>query len=83
MTNFILIAELIVKGGTDYIMKNKFEILEQPKDKGHQEGAGGTRLFRTLRNFTHPIQTMVSGHNQKPLGCNTERSRCVYLPALM
>ena len=66
MTNFTPTTELIVKGGTDYIMKNKFEILDQPYDNSCQEGvdAGGTRRFRTHRNFTHPIQTMVSGHKQ-------------------
>ena len=66
MTNLIPTAELIVKGGTDYIMKNKFEILDHPYDQNSVEGvdAGGARRFRTHRNFTHPIQTMVSGHRK-------------------
>ena len=63
MTIFIPIAELIMKGGTDYVMKNKFEILEQAKDKTDEAevvDTGGSRRFRTHSHFIHPIQTMVS-----------------------
>ena len=68
---------MIVKGGTDYIMKNKFEILEQPTDKGHQEEGGGSRRFRTHRNFTHPIQSMVSRHKRAK---GQQTPSCVYMP---
>ena len=46
-------------------MKNKFEILEQPDHKEDQDevDAGRFRWFQTHRNFTHPIQTMVSFNN--------------------
>ena len=76
LTIFIPIAELIVKGGTDYIMKNKFEILEQPKDESDQEGvnAGGSRRIRTHRHFAHPIQMMVSSRNQSHWAADTDRN---------
>ena len=53
-----------MKGGTDYIMTNKFEILETPIVKeGDDVDARLSRWFRTHRKFTHPIQTMVRLNN--------------------
>lgn len=57
----VLHAEETVQKGRDYIMQNKFELLEQPDVSDHQtEDDGGTRIFRTRVKITHPVQAMVS-----------------------
>ena len=63
----LFIAEENVQRGRDYIMKNKFELLEEPDVGGQQTYVDQdshqlttTRIFRTHVKTTHPVQVMVS-----------------------
>ena len=57
------IADENVQKGRDYIMSNKFELLEEPDVSAYQRDVGDgrqtTRIFRTINNITHPVQAMV------------------------
>ena len=59
-----ILAEESVQKGRDYIMQNKFELLEQPDVSDHQmeDAEGDTRIFRTRVKITHPVQAMVSSY---------------------
>ena len=57
----LFFAEESVQKGRDYIMQNKFELLELPDVSDYRsEDEVGTRIFRTRVKITHPVQAMVS-----------------------
>ena len=59
--NDTFFVEESVQKGRDYIMQNKFELLEQPEVSDHRrENEVGTRIFRTRVKIAHPVQAMVS-----------------------
>lgn len=53
-----------VQKGRDYIMSNKFELLEELNISAYQrdveDGHEAVRIFQTINNVTHPVQAMVS-----------------------
>ena len=58
------IAEENAQKARDYIMSNKFELLEEADMSAYYRDIGDgrrtTRVFRTINNITHPVQAMVS-----------------------
>ena len=58
------IAEENSQKARDYIMSNKFELLEEADVSTYHRDVGDglrtTRVFRTMNKITHPVQAMVS-----------------------